>query len=346
MDCAFTSHTHFANSQPIEMTHMGKYVLRRILQSFIVIVGVTLLSFLTIHLSGDPTYLYVSERASEEEVIATRAKLGFDRPIPEQYLSFLFRLVQGDFGTSLRSRQPAIDLVMERLPATLELTFCAMLFSILLALPIGIISAIRRGTPLDSGIMLIAMVGQSMPSFWLGIMLLLFVGLQLRWLPISGHEPVLSVLLEGNFGAALTAIPEAIRYLILPSITIGVFSLSRNARLVRSSMLEVLNQDYIMTARSKGLRERDVIFKHALKNAMLPVVTLLGLEFGFLLSGVVVTETVFSWPGVGRLVFNAITQRDIPVVQAAVVTFSFIFVLLNLLVDILYVQLDPRIRLS
>ncbi len=330
----------------IETIHMGKYILRRVLQSFIVILGVTLLSFLTIHLSGDPTYLFVSERASEQEIIETRAKLGFDRPLPEQYLTFLGKLVQGDFGNSLRSRKPAIELVLERLPATLELTFCAMIFSITLALPIGIISAIRRGTPVDGGVMLLAMFGQSMPSFWLGIMLLLFVGLQLRWLPISGHEPILSVMLEGNVGGAITALPEAIRYLILPSITIGVFSLSRNARLIRSSMLEVLNQDYIVTARSKGLNQRGVIFKHALKNAMLPVVTLLGLEFGFLLSGVVVTETVFSWPGVGRLVFNAITQRDIPVVQAAVVTFSFMFVLLNLLVDILYVQLDPRIRLS
>jgi len=325
---------------------MGKFIIRRILQSFIVIVGVTLLAFLTIHLSGDPTYLFVSERASEQEIIETRAKLGFDRPLHEQYLTFLARLAQGDFGTSLRSRKPAIELVMERLPATLELTFSAMLFSLVLALPIGIISAIKRGTPLDGGIMLIAMFGQSMPSFWLGIMLLLFVGLQLRWLPISGHEPVLSLALEGNLIGAISAIPEAIRFLILPSITIGVFSLSRNARLIRSSMLEVLNQDYIVTARSKGLHQRNVILKHALKNAMLPVVTLLGLEFGFLLSGVVVTETVFSWPGVGRLVYNAITGRDIPVVQAAVVTFSFMFVLLNLLVDILYVQLDPRIRLN
>lgn len=325
---------------------MGTFILRRVLQSFIVIIGVTLLAFLTIHLSGDPTYLYVSERASEQEIIETRAKLGFDRPLPEQYLTFLAKLAQGDFGTSLRSKKPAIDLVMERLPATLELTFSAMVFSLVLAFPIGIISAIKRGTPFDGGIMLVAMFGQSMPSFWLGIMLMLFVGLQLRWLPISGHTPVLRVALEGNIVGALTAIPEAIRFLILPSITIGVFSLSRNARLIRSSMLEVLNQDYIVTARSKGLTQTHVILRHALKNAMLPVVTLLGLEFGFLLSGVVVTETVFSWPGVGRLVYNAITGRDIPVVQAAVVTFSFMFVFLNLVVDILYVQLDPRIRLN
>ncbi|MCU0512246.1 MAG: ABC transporter permease [Anaerolineae bacterium] len=325
---------------------MGKYIARRLAQSVIVLLGVTLLAFVTLHLAGDPTYLYVSERASEQEIIDTRARLGFDRPLPEQYLSFVVRMFQGDLGVSLRSRKPALEMVMERLPATLELTICAMLFSTLLAIPVGILCATRRGTPLDGGIMLLAMMGQSMPGFWLGIMLMLFVGLQLRWLPISGHEPVLEYFLRGDFARGLQNLPQAIPYLILPSITIGVFSLSRNARLVRSSMLEVLNQEYITTARSKGLTERNIIVRHAMKNAMLPVVTLLGLEFGFLLSGVVVTETVFSWPGVGRLVFNAITQRDIPVVQAAVVTFSFMFILLNLLVDIIYVQLDPRIRLS
>ncbi|MBL8116629.1 MAG: ABC transporter permease [Anaerolineae bacterium] len=324
---------------------MGQYIARRLLQSIIVIIGVTLLAFLTLHLAGDPTYLYVSERASTEEIEATRVKLGFDKPLPIQYLNFLSGMTRGDLGLSLRSRQPALDMVLERLPATLELTLFAMLISTLLAIPIGIISAMRRGTPLDGGIMLFAMFGQSIPSFWLGIMLILFVGLTLRWLPISGHKPVLSLLFEGNVEQAIRNIPEAIRFLIMPAITIGVFSLSRNARLVRSSMLEVLSQDYVTTARSKGLKERAVIIKHAFRNALIPIVTMLGLEFGFLLSGVVVAETVFSWPGVGRLVFNAITQRDIPVVQAAVVLFSFLFIGLNLLVDILYARLDPRIRL-
>ncbi|MCB0026130.1 MAG: ABC transporter permease, partial [Caldilinea sp.] len=276
----------------------------------------------------------------------TRAKLGFDKPLHEQYFSYVVGLATLDLGNSLRSRTPAFELVMERMPATLELTIFAILFATLLAIPIGILSATRRGTPLDGGIMLFAMFGQSMPSFWLGIMLILVVGLWLRWLPISGQVPIIQPLLDGDFQTAITNFPDAIRHLILPGITLGVFSLARNARLVRSSMLEVLNQDYVTTAKAKGLARHTVIMRHAFRNSLIPFVTIIGLEFGFLLSGVVVTETVFSWPGVGRLVFNAINQRDIPVVQAAVVMFSLLFVLLNLIVDVVYTRLDPRIRLS
>ncbi|MBU6348742.1 MAG: ABC transporter permease [Chloroflexi bacterium] len=325
---------------------MTTYLVRRVLQTFVVILGVTLLSFFALFLAGDPTYLYVSERATTEEVAATRAKLGFDRPIHEQYGRYLVGLVTFDLGNSLRSRTPAFELVLERMPATLELTLFAILFATLLAIPIGILSATRRGTPLDGGIMLFAMFGQSMPSFWLGIMLILFVGLGLRWLPISGHVPVLEPLLSGDLPKALANLPDALRHLILPGVTLGVFSLARNARLVRSSMLEVLSQDYVTTAKAKGLSRFTVVMRHAFRNSLIPFVTIIGLEFGFLLSGVVVTETVFSWPGVGRLVFNAINQRDIPVVQAAVVMFSLLFVLLNLAVDVIYTQLDPRIRLS
>lgn len=325
---------------------MTTYILRRISQSIVVVIGVTLLSFISLHLAGDPTYLYVSERASNEEIAAARIALGFDKPLPEQYLNFVGGMLRGDLGTSLRSRQPAANMVLERLPATLELTIFALVLAISLAIPIGIISATKRGTPLDSGIMLFAMFGQSIPSFWLGIMLILFVGLTLRWLPISGYVPVLQPMLNGDFATAVDNLPNALRHLILPGITIATFSLSRNARLVRSAMLEVLNQDYVRTARAKGLSGRAVVFRHAFRNALIPVVTILGLEFGFLLSGVVVTETVFSWPGVGRLVFTAITQRDIPVVQASVVIFSLVFVTLNLIVDLLYARLDPRIRIG
>ncbi|MDL1899743.1 ABC transporter permease [Anaerolineae bacterium CFX9] len=324
---------------------MTTFIIRRLLQSLIVMFGVTLLSFISLHLAGDPTYLYVSERASTEEIERARVALGFDKPLPEQYLSFLSGLARGDLGNSLRSRQPALEMVMARLPATLELTIFAFVLAISLAIPIGIISAMKRGTPLDSGIMLFAMFGQSMPSFWLGIMLILFVGLTLRLLPISGHVPFLQPLLQGDFSTAFTNFPNALRYLIMPGITIATFSLARNARLVRSSMLEILAQDYVQTARAKGLPNRLVILRHAFRNALIPIVTILGLEFGFLLSGVVITETIFSWPGVGRLVFNAINQRDIPVVQASVVVFSFMFVIINLLVDLLYARLDPRIQL-
>ena len=325
---------------------MWAYLVRRILQSLLVIFGVTLITFVALHMGGDPTFLYVSERASAEEIAATRAKLGFDDPLYIQYLDFLGGLVRGDLGTSLTYRTSALGVVLERFPATLELTLSAMLIAIVFAIPFGIVSALKRGTSVDGGIMTIAMFGQSIPSFWLGIMLILFVGLGLRWLPISGHVPILQPLFQGDIVQAFENIPRAVPYLLMPAVTISLFSLSRNARLVCSSMLEVLSQDFVRTARAKGVTERGVVVRHALRNAWLPVVTMIGLEFGFLLSGVVVVETVFSWPGVGRLVFNAINQRDIPLVQAAVIVFSLIFVLLNLLVDLFYARLDPRIRLQ
>jgi ABC-type dipeptide/oligopeptide/nickel transport system permease component len=325
---------------------MGIYMLRRLSQSLLVIFGVTLITFLAMHMGGDPTYLYVSERASNEEIIATRAKLGFDKPLSVQYARFVDGLAHADLGTSLTYRTPALAVVLKRFPATLELTFFALAVAVAVAIPLGVLAAINVGKPLDGGIMLLAMLGQSMPNFWLGIMLILFVGLGLRWLPISGRVPLLDPLLDGDIVTTLSNVPHALPYLIMPGITIALFSLARTSRLVRSSMLETLSQDYIRTARSKGLTELRVILNHALRNAQLPVVTMLGLEFGFLLSGVVVVETIFSWPGVGRLVFNAINHRDIPLVQAAVIIFSIVFVGLNLLVDLLYVQLDPRIRLS
>jgi peptide/nickel transport system permease protein len=325
---------------------MWSYTLGRLLQAGVVIVAVTLITFLALHMSGDPTYLYVSERASEAEIQQVRERLGFHRPLHVQYLTFLGGLARGDTGRSLTYRVPALGVVLERLPATIELTFMAMLIAVTFAIPLGVIAAIHRGTAIDGGIMALAMVGQSIPSFWLGIMLILGVGLGLSWLPISGHVPVLEPLLKGDLARAWGNLPQAFRYLIMPAFTISLFSLSRNARLVRSSMLEVLSQDYVRTARAKGLRERVVVLRHALRNAWMPVVTMLGLEFGFLLSGVVVVETVFSWPGVGRLVFNAINQRDIPLVQTAVVIFAFVFIALNLLVDLVYARLDPRVRLS
>jgi peptide/nickel transport system permease protein len=325
---------------------MWTYILRRAAQSLVVVLGVTLISFTALHMGGDPTYLYVSERASAAEIAETRAKLGFDRPYHEQYLGFVGGLVQGDFGTSLSYRTPALDVVLERFPATIELTLVAMVIAVVLAVPLGVAAALQRGTAIDGGIMLFAMFGQSMPSFWLGIMLILFVGLGTGWLPISGHVPLLGPLLAGQPLLALHNLPAAVPFLVMPSFTIAMFSLSRNARLVRSSMLEVLNQDYVRTARAKGLSGWAVVVRHALRNAWLPVVTMIGLEFGFLLSGVVVVETIFSWPGVGRLMFNAINQRDIPLVQAGVILFALVFVVLNLLVDLLYARLDPRVRLG
>jgi peptide/nickel transport system permease protein len=325
---------------------MVQYFLRRILLSIVVVLGVTMLTFFALHLAGDPTLLYVSQHASKEEIEATRAKLGFDRPLIEQYFRFLGGMLRGDLGNSLVARSPALPLVLDRLPATLELTIFSMLLATIISVPIGIFAATHRGTAADGGVMLFAIIGQSIPSFWLGIMLILFVGLSLRLLPISGQVPIIKPMLEGNFSQALQNFPDAFLHLIMPGITVSVFSISRNARLIRTALLDVLHQDYITTARAKGLAERTITMRHAFRNALIPVVTILGLEFGFLLGGVVITETVFSWPGVGRLVFNSINQRDIPVVQSAVMLLAFLFVALNLVVDVLYAYLDPRIRLD
>jgi len=325
---------------------MFNYITRRVLLAFLVIIGVTLLTFISIYMAGDPAVLYVSERAGPEEVEEARRRLGLDRPLPEQYLSFLASLARGDLGNSMANRVPALGLVLERLPATLELTFGALIISNLIAIPIGLISAIKRGTRTDGTIMVVAMLGQSMPGFWLGIMLILFFSVTLRWFPVSGHVPVLLPILQGEFETAATNFPRALHHMVLPVITLSVFTIARNARLVRSALLEVLGQEYVTTARAKGLSERRVIITHALRNALIPIVTIVALEFGFLLSGVIVTESVFAWPGVGRLVYTAIGQRDIPVVQAAVVFFALVFVTLNLVVDILYAYLDPRIRLN
>lgn len=325
---------------------MGTYIVRRLLQSVVVIVGVTLISFLALQIGGDPTYLFVSERASLEEIEAARRALGFDRPLHVQYLSYVGDLLRGDFGQSLSYRQPAMEIVLGALPATIELALFSMIIGILVAIPLGVFAAIHRGTTLDGSITTFSMLGQSIPNFWMGIMMILFFGLYLRWFPISGQVPFLTPLLAGDVGTAFANLPRTLHYLILPGIAVGTYSLARNTRLIRSSMLEVLEQDYVRTARSKGLPEARVLVHHALRNAWLPVVTVIGLEFGFLLGGVVVVETVFSYPGIGRLLFAAINQRDIPLVQAGVILLAGIFIVLNLLVDLIYVRLDPRMKLA
>lgn len=325
---------------------MRTYVIRRLLLTPIVIVGATFLVFISIHLRGDPTIFYISDRASEEERLAAQARLGFDRPLSEQYLAFLSGLARGDTGISLYYRVPAFGLVMERMPATLELTFGSFLFSTLVAFPIGVIAARARGTATDGTVMLGGMLGQSIPGFWLGLMFFLFFGVTLRWMPISGHVPFLKPLLEGNFEQAIQNFPNALWYLIMPVVAASAYPIARSARLIRSTVLEVLHQDYVLTARAKGLSERTVLARHAIRNALIPIVTLLALQFGFLLSGVIVIEIVFSWPGVGRLVYDAIQVSDIPLVQTAVTLLAILFVSVNLIADLLYGVLDPRIRLE
>jgi len=305
---------------------MWRYIARRLLQTFIVLWGVSFIAFGVMFLAGDPATAMVGEDWTREQIAEFRHVMGFDQPWYVQYGRFLSRAVRGDFGVSLRQRQPNLTLIFERMPATLQLAACAMLLSIVIAIPAGVISATRRHSWLDHGASLGAMLGQSMPAFWLGIMLILIFGVGLRWTPVAGRG--------------------GLAHLILPAITLAAYPIARNARMMRSSILEVLGQAYVTTARAKGLREFLVITRHAMRNALIPVVTLIGLEFGALLGGAVITESIFAWPGVGRLTIQAIYGRDIPLVQAAVIVLAGIFVVINLLVDLFYVVLDPRIRLA
>lgn len=309
---------------------MTQYIIRRILQAFLVMVGVTLLVFIIMYQAGDPVILLASPDASTEEVEQLRVNLGLDRPWYEQYWDFITGAVQGDFGTSLRQGTPVFDLVLARLPATLSLALLAFVFSVTISIPVGIISATKRNSIYDSFAMGFALLGQSLPPFFLGVMLIWIFGFVLGWLPSSGRG-------DADFMSRA-------QHLILPAITLGTFSLAQNARLVRSSLLEVLGLDYVKTARSKGISEYNVIIRHALRNALIPVITVMGLQFGILLGGAIVTETVFAWPGVGRLLIQAINQQDFPLAVGAVTMISVIFVLLNLIVDLTYGFLDPRIR--
>jgi peptide/nickel transport system permease protein len=290
----------------------------------VVAVGVSLVVFALVHLSGDPVLLMVSSDAPPDVVATTRHALGFDRPLREQFADYVTRAARGDLGVSLRSSLPVATLIRERLPATVELTLAALLIAMVVAIPAGIVSAVKRGSALDRLAMVGAVAGQAVPIFWLALLLIAFFGVYLRWLPVFGRG--------------------SLAHLVLPAVSLSTVILGRLARLVRSSMLEVLGQDYVRTARAKGVGEVRVLAGHALKNAAIPIVTLLGLQFAQLLGGAVVTETIFAWPGIGRLVVEAIFNRDFPVVQGVVLVVSLIFVAVNLLVDLAYAALDPRIR--
>ena len=303
---------------------MFQYLVRKVFHTLFVAVGVVTLVFVALRLSGDPAATMLPGDATVDELAALRRTLGLDRPLYVQYVAFLGSAVRGDFGESFRHQQPAFGLVLERLPATLELAFAALLLAIVVALPLGILAAVHRGRAADVLAMGFAVVGQATPYFWMGIMLILVVSVELAWLPTSGR---------GGW-----------QHLILPAVTLGTHFAASLARLTRTSLLEVLGQNFVTTARAKGLAEGSVILRHALKNAAVPVVTLIGLQFGTLLGGAVVTETIFAWPGVGRLAVQSIFVRDYPVVQAGVLVLALSFVGLNLLVDLLYGALDPRIR--
>jgi peptide/nickel transport system permease protein len=303
-----------------------RYVATRLAAAAFVVVGVSLVSFLLTFLSGDPAEIMLPPGATAEQIAKFRADWGFDDPLPVQYWRFLRRAVQGDFGVSLRHGQPSLPLIAARLPATLQLTLTAMVLAIVLAVPLGVLAATRRGGSLDLAAMGVALLGQSVPNFWLAIMMILVFAVSWRILPTSGRGGVLHV--------------------VMPALAIAINLMALLTRLVRSTMIEVLAEDYVRTGRAKGLREVMVTARHALPNALIPLVTVIGLQFGFILGGAVVIETIFTWPGVGLFTIQAILNRDYPVVQAAVFILATGVVVINLVVDLLYVWLDPRIRVG
>ena len=304
---------------------MKAVLAKGLVNALISILGASVIIFVISRLSGDPVALMLPMDAPQSAQVALRAELGLDRPMWEQYLIFLWKAVQGDFGQSYRWQQPALTLVFERLPATIELACAAFAFSLMLAIPLGVLSAVYRGSWIDQIGRIIAMTGQAVPPFWVGLMLILLFAVYLQWLPA--------------FGAG------GVQHVILPAIALGWYPVAAQTRIIRSGMLEVLDSDYIRMGRAVGTPERLLIWKYAFRNALLPLVTIMGVYFAAMLSGAFVVETVFAWPGLGRTVVEAVFSRDYPVVQAGVLITSILFVLSNFLVDLSYGLIDPRIRL-
>jgi peptide/nickel transport system permease protein len=307
---------------------MRAFLLRRLLHALFVVWGVVTVVFFLVRLTGDPTAFLVDQSATQAEIAHTRHLLGLDRPMWMQYVDFLRAAPRGDFGTSIRDRRPAMRMVLEHLwPATAELALAALLVSTVLAVPLGVVSATHRDRAADHLSRVASLLLQSMPSFWLGLMLILLFAVGL-----GGLLPA--------YGSG------SLRHLVLPAVTLAAAPLAQNVRLLRAGLLEVLQEDFVRTARAKGLGELPVVYRHALRNAAIPAITVTGLSLGFMLSGAIVIETVFSWPGLGRLIVQAVPARDFPVIQAGVCVFAVIFVTVNLLVDLLYPVVDPRVRLS
>jgi peptide/nickel transport system permease protein len=304
---------------------MLTYLLKRLVASVPTLLGVTLVIFSMVHLApGDPVQIMLDVHGSADQVARLRHELGLDLPLPEQYVRFVWGALRGDLGNSLKSGRPAVTEMFERLPATLTLAVAGMSIAIALGLGLGVLAAARRGTWVDSLTMAITMLGVSLPSFWIGILLIYVFGVKLQWLPVAGASTW--------------------KHLILPAVTLGTMASSVLARMTRSGMLEVLGSDYIRTARSKGLPEKMVLYRHALKNTMIPVLTIIGVQVGSLLGGTFIIEQLYAWPGVGRLAVGAIQARDYPMVQAIGLYVALGYVLINLVVDLLYGLLDPRIR--
>ena len=348
---------------------MFAYLIRRLLGLIPVLTGVALLIFtITRIVPGDPAVAMLGQRASPELQQRLRQDLGLDRPlwfdvsgfrqtrnpatlIDTQFFSYVGGLLRADLGRSIFTRIPVAESLSKRFPATFELTLFAMVFALAIGIPAGVWAALHRGSLADTAVMTVALSGVSFPVFWLAIVLIYLFAVILGWLPPSGRlatgtelQPITGLyVVDGLLRGDLAASWDAVKHLILPAVALGTIPLAIVVRMTRSTMLEVLNQDYVRTARSKGLRERVVVNKHALRNALLPVVTVVGLSFGSLLSGAILTETVFSWPGIGRWVFDAISARDYPIIQGGIIFVAFVFVVVNLLVDLSYALIDPRI---
>lgn len=303
---------------------MRQFILRRLVRAAIALWGVVTVVFFTLRLSGDPIAMLVPAETPQAEIVRLRKDLGFEDPLPVQYVRYLGDIARGDLGRSIRMRIPALPVALERLPATIELALVSFVLAVTIAIPAGLVSAARRNSLWDNLAMGFALIGQSAPTFYIGIMLILTFGLYLGLFPISGR---------GTW-----------QHVVLPAVTLGAFSMASIARLTRSAVLEIMRQDFIRTARAKGLNEAAVLVRHNFKNAAIPVITIMGLQFGTLLGGAVVTETVFAWPGIGRLAIDAIRSRDYPIVQSSVLIVASIFVVINFLVDLAYGWLDPRIR--
>lgn len=347
---------------------MGRYILKRLLSVIPTLIGVTLIIFLFQRLiPGDPAVAMLGEHATEENVARIREQFGLNRPafldrdalaegdlegfFDSQYTRYFGRLIRFDLGESIRSRIPVASTLRERFPATLELSLLSMTIALLIGIPLGIASASRRNTALDGVTMVGSLIGVSMPIFWLGIMEIMLFSVLLQWLPSGGRLTtgvqiesitnllLLDSLLTGNFEGFIAAL----RHIILPAVALATIPTAIITRMTRSSMLDVLQEDYIRTASAKGLSERVVLFRHALKNAFLPVITIIGIQAGTLLAGAVLTETIFSWPGIGKWVYDSILGRDYPIVQAVTLLIAIIFLFVNLLVDLSYAILDPRI---
>ena len=306
---------------------MHRYLLRRLLLTIPVLLGVATLVFSLIHfIPGDPAQAMLGEGASPEDVAQLRARLGLDRPLLVQYGSFLQGLVRGDLGVSLRNDQPVLQQILERMPATAELAFASMAVAVLIAVPLGIIAAVWRGTFVDYSAMTLSLVGISVPNFWLGPLLAIVFAVELGWLPVGGRGTP--------------------AHLVLPAVTLGAALAAILARMTRASLLEELREPYVLAARAKGVSRIRAILRHAFRNSLIPIVTILGLQFGVVLTGAVITETIFAWPGIGRLLIQSISFRDYPTVQGCVLLIAVTYVGVNLLTDLTYGFLDPRIRVD